>query len=446
MKTLFLLIALYTITSKQAVPSGDIPAGSSCAYEQSGNRSGQLTADNELILTLNGYDGIQLQSVTLSMKSNTSAGAGQLQLKVGETSVWNISDAPFSSSSWAGAYSTEWVNLTHSLGGMIVPQDAPITLHIKASQNSLYLQSVAVEYAGQQAEAHTVAFNTHVSQRVSSITEEQPDGGVILPDFVLEDEDWLFLGWSPVPVDESEQLPTVFTPGSVYHPAEDCTMHAVYAQYGEQQPWLPTDDLTQQDYLIALYEPVNQTLWTATGDVQKGMIASVTKTIAAEDGWVAMPHELCTDNAVYTIAVTHDTLTIRHKASNSLVALAADAGGKFAKTNSGLPWKITADQTDGAMPAYDVYGMIGTQAYYISCYLANDANIYFRPTKYADQRHDILFYALSDRMATASLYSSYPFGDALPVNHPDAGQVYTVQIGPCVMTIINGKKYLQINE
>ena len=359
MKTLFLLIALYTISGKQAEPSGDIPAGSSCAYEQSGSKSGQMTAGNDLTLTLNGYGGIQLQSVSLSMKSNTSDGAGQLQLKVGDTSVWSISDAAFSSTSWAGAYSTEWVSLTHSLGGMVVPQDAPITLHIQASQNSLYLQSVAVEYVGEQAEKHTVTFNTHVSQRISAITEEQPDGGVILPDLVLEDDDWQFFGWSPVPVDDSDQLPTVFTPGSIFHPTEDCTMHAVYVQYGEQQPWLPTDDLTQEDYLIALYEPVTQMLWTAVGDVQKGMVASVSKTIEAIDGWVAMPHELCTDNAVYTLAVAHDTLTIRHKASNSLVALAADAKGNFTKTYSGLPWKIAADQTDGAMPAYDVFGMIG---------------------------------------------------------------------------------------
>ena len=102
MKSLFLLIALYTISGKQAVPSGNIPDGTTCVYEQSGSKSGQMTAGNDLTLTLSGYDGLQLQSITLSMRSNTASGAGEMQLAIGGTSVWSIGNMSFNKSALAG--------------------------------------------------------------------------------------------------------------------------------------------------------------------------------------------------------------------------------------------------------------------------------------------------------------------------------------------------------
>ena len=89
MKSLFLFIALYTISGKQVVPSGDQPSGLSCVYEQTSSRSGQLTAGTELTLTLNDYAGMRLQQVTLLMHSNQSAGAGSLLMQVGDFSyIW----------------------------------------------------------------------------------------------------------------------------------------------------------------------------------------------------------------------------------------------------------------------------------------------------------------------------------------------------------------------
>jgi len=444
MKSLFLLIALYTISGKQAVPSGDVPAGSSCTYEQSGSKSGQLTAGNELLLILSGYEGTQLQSVTLTMRSNTSSGAGQMNLAVGETVVWSIADAPFSNGKWAGAYSTEWQELSHSLSGLTVPQDEPITLHIQASQNSLYLQSVAVEYAGEQAEAYTVSFNTHTPQHLSPLTEAEPDAGVFLPELTLTDDEWRFYGWLEMPVDETMEMPSVFFAGSTYHPADDCTLHAVFVKSGERQPWYPADDLTKGDYLITFYDPQISQIWMANGAVENSMLATQTRKVDADNGWVALPHDMCSDNAVYTLQVTNDTLVIKHKTSGSPVALGS--GGKFIKTSSSNVWRVSPSDAEGVMPAFDISGIAGSKLYYISYYAGLDAQVYFRPTSDAQQRHDLLLYALNDREATAALYSSYPFGDGLPANTADAVPAYSVQIGPCVMTIINGKKYLHINE
>ena len=67
LNTIFLLVSLYTISGKQAVASGDIPEGATCEYVQSGNKSGQMTAGNDLTLTMNGYEGMTLRSITLEM-------------------------------------------------------------------------------------------------------------------------------------------------------------------------------------------------------------------------------------------------------------------------------------------------------------------------------------------------------------------------------------------
>ena len=63
MKAIFLLIALYTIAGKDALPSGDIHAGASYEYAQTGSRSGQMTADNSIMLRLTGFAGCTLQGV-----------------------------------------------------------------------------------------------------------------------------------------------------------------------------------------------------------------------------------------------------------------------------------------------------------------------------------------------------------------------------------------------
>lgn len=443
--SLFLLIALYTISGKQAVPSGDIPVGSTCAYEQSGSRSGQMTSGNDLTLTLNGYDGLMLQSVTLEMHSNTSAGTGSLQLKVGESDLWSISDASFSSSSWAGAYSTDWTDISHTLNNISVPQGGSITLHIAASQNSLYLQSVAVEYMAQQSETFTVQFNTYSSERISPLTETTPNGGIILPNLSTGDDHWKFYGWTVKPVDETDNIPVAYMAGTTYYPSANCTLHAIYKQPGEQLPWYPTADLTLGDYLIVINEPTVSTLWIATGAVENGMLASKQLNYNADGDWITLPHGIAAAETVYTLAVKNDTLTIRHKATNTAVLLAAT--GKFAKSSTANnAWIITSCETESdAMPMFVVSGMAGDKQYFISYYFDGDGVFYFRPTNTASQQHDLLLYALSDREETSTLYSSFAFGSAVEALSIEP-QTYQMNIGPYKLIIRNGQKFLQINE
>ena len=445
MNSLFLLIALYTISGKQATASGDIPSGSTCGYVQTGSQSGQMTAGNEITLTLHGYDALQLQSVTLSMKSNTSAGSGELQLNVGETEVWSIADAAFNKDTWAGAYSKDWVNISHSLGGLVVPNDAPIVLHIKASKNSLYLQSVAVEYIGGQTEKYTVSFRTYSSQQVGPLTETQANAGVVLPDVEVSDASWQFYGWASAPIDMQETQPQVYMAGAIYYPDADCTLHAVYVQHDEPQPWWPTDDLTLGDYLIGLYEPVNSYMYVATGGVTNGMLATVNMSVTTTDGRASMPTSSCAEANVYTLSVNNDTLTIQHKATNSAVLMGGN--GKFAKTSAANNAWIIAPQEVGtdAMPHYTISSEAGGKTYYISFNVYAD-EVYLCPTTEQTRQHDLLLYALSDIQDITWQYSSYAFGSGVQNTYQENTSIYRMPVGPYMLIIKNGKKYLQINE
>ena len=446
MKTLFLLIALYTISGKQAVPSGDIPEGSACTYEQTGNKSGQLTADNSLMLTLSGYQGLQLQSVTLSMHSNTSAGAGSLQLKVGDADVWVIRAASFNDAEWAGAYSTDWVNISHTFSNLTVRDGVYISLQITGTQNSLYLSSVAVEYAAPEAEAYTVGFRTYSSAHISSLTESKPGSGVLLPNVQIADGTWHFMGWAMSPVDSADQEPNVYYPGTIYYPTSDCTLHAIYYRAGDPQPWYPTDDLTLGDYMIALYEPTTGLMLYAMGEIDDGMIATARDNLMAEDGWVSMPQGNGLAACIYTLDVRNDTLQITHKQSNTAIYLST--GGKFTKSGTGSPaWLIEpAETATDAMPHFGIYGVLGAKKYYISYTLRSDFSIWFRPTADASMLHELLLYALADSHESVTVYSSFAFGNAVTNVSPDQSATYQVPVGPYVLTIQNGKKYLKMRN
>lgn len=449
MKALFLLIAFYTISGKQAVPSGDVPVGASCSYTQTGNNSGQMTAGNTIDLSLQGYDGCRLQSVTLTMRSNKSSGAGALEMTMGKSLLWTIADAAFSDAGWNGAYSTDWEEVSHFLDGVVVPDKESINLHIQASANSLYLQSVTLNYTAAQPRAYTVSFSTHVPVSVSALTESQPGMGVILPDVSLVDDAWDFLGWADQPLVGSDEPSTYFRSGTRIYPTTDCTLHAIYKKHVEREVWLPADSIVSGDYLITMLPPNDYALYQATGSVNSsGMLASKVYYFydVIEDP-VPFQAQFVPED-VYTVnMLTDSTLSIRHTATNSLVAL---GNGKFVKTASGLNWNIRSRYdsiTD--MTFHTLWEMYGNYRYEISIYPVNDG-VVFKPVKNPQGSPGLLLYAIADYealVADAPYYTSYPYGvDALSANYSDQIPAYRLPLGPCTLLIQNGQKTLQINE
>ena len=151
----------YTVTSTSAVSaSGDAPSGSSSTYSSTYSTAKQLTSGNSMTLTLSGYKGMIVKGLTLSMKSNSSKGAGYLSVKAGTTTLSSIgsssSGVNFNNASWHGAWSTSYVYVTPTLSNTAytVQNGEDIVIVIGATANSLYCQSFTIEYVADPSYVH----------------------------------------------------------------------------------------------------------------------------------------------------------------------------------------------------------------------------------------------------------------------------------------------------
>ena len=144
----------YTVTSTSAVSvSGDAPSGSSETFSNTyTSNKNQLTGGNSMTLTLSGYKGMIVKGLTLSMKSNSSSGAGYLSVKAGDQSLGSIgsssSGVKFNDALWNGAWSTSYVDVTPKLTNTAytVQSGENLVIVIGATANSLYCQSFTIEY------------------------------------------------------------------------------------------------------------------------------------------------------------------------------------------------------------------------------------------------------------------------------------------------------------
>ena len=139
--------ATYTITSRTAVStSGTAPNNSSATYTQTYNTVSQMTGGNSTTLTLTGYEGCTITSITLSMKSNSKGGSGNLNVTAGATTISSIATAPFNAASWAGKWSTAYIDVMPTVTPYAIQSGEIVTLKIAATANSLYIQSYTITY------------------------------------------------------------------------------------------------------------------------------------------------------------------------------------------------------------------------------------------------------------------------------------------------------------
>lgn len=141
------LTATYSVASKTTLSSsGNLPAGSMATYEQTYTTASQMTKGNSCTFTLAGYEGCKITGITLSMKSNKSAGSGSLSVKAGETVLSEIKTSTFKE--WYGAYSTAYVKVNPKMtnADYTIKKDENVVVHIAATVNSLYCNGITVLY------------------------------------------------------------------------------------------------------------------------------------------------------------------------------------------------------------------------------------------------------------------------------------------------------------
>lgn len=141
----------YTVKdAKTLTVSGTAPTGSSASFTGGSLQSNtmQMTAGNGTILTLTGYNGYKITGITLSVRSNSSNGAGSFTAQVGTTTIAQIADSKFNTSNWNGAWSTSLVSKTVPISNnaYVVKDGEDVVLTTTASVNSLYIGSWTIDY------------------------------------------------------------------------------------------------------------------------------------------------------------------------------------------------------------------------------------------------------------------------------------------------------------
>ncbi len=180
--------ATYTIASKTSVTqTGTAPAGSSASYSQTYGTQSQMTSGNSTTLTLSGYDGYKITAIKLSMKSNKSKGAGTFSATAGSTTLSSISsNTNFSSWFDSTGYSQSYVdiNATMTNANYTIGSGENVTIYIKASANSLYIQSytIAWESAGSSSvDVTDVAVDPDTLNILSTDTSAQTVNVTVTP-------------------------------------------------------------------------------------------------------------------------------------------------------------------------------------------------------------------------------------------------------------------------
>lgn len=141
----------YTVKSKTPVStSGTAPVGSSITFENTySNNKNQITKDNSQTYTIKGFEGCTIKKVVLSMMSNQSSGAGTFSLKAGTTELAAIKNSTtfnkwYNNTSYSTSYKDVTVSLTND--SYTIKANEDVVIVIKASKNSLFCQSVTIEY------------------------------------------------------------------------------------------------------------------------------------------------------------------------------------------------------------------------------------------------------------------------------------------------------------
>ena len=135
-----------TSTTEISRSEGVAPEGATAQFKTTYTKDYQLTGGNSMTYTLSGFDGCTITGISLKMRSNQSSGAGSLDIKVGDNSIAKIDNAKFNAPGWNGAWSDTYVDIKPHIMSTEVGDDELITISISASENSLYCQSVTIEY------------------------------------------------------------------------------------------------------------------------------------------------------------------------------------------------------------------------------------------------------------------------------------------------------------
>lgn len=433
MFALIALIATFTVeTNKKVSASGILPEGATAEYVCTG-RKGQMTAGQSAVLTLSNWQNTEIQSVTLSMRSNKSAGAGTLQMTIDGQNVWSIADSGFDQ--WNGTYTTDYTDITHAFSPTIKPADGNITIRINATTNSLYIARYDIVWQKAALRPYSVDLQTETGS-YTRLTEGQTGAGIILP-ALPDEEGWKFLGWAENPVEKTTARPPFYAPETVYHPRRDGSLYAVYSDDIQTPDLLQRTDCQSGYYAIAF--PVLNAVYA--GAISASAIPAREITLATTDNlWYERTFDIAPEMVYYIDFSADSTATITHLSSSQSIGC---KNGKLSDTPTRWRYRVLSDETvafflpdaDGNMVSALWLDVDAGKNYCGKVVRLNGNTLVYQALLYEAPVNE-----------TPTCYTSYPKRSDL---RPAAGGndiQQTLQIGIYELYIVNGKKTIHLHK
>ena len=338
----------YTLSRTNTIEqSGTPPKSSVATYDRTTTtgKKGQMTADNSTRLELKGWDGCTIKRVELQMRSNTSSGAGSLSLVIGNDTLWQIDNQPFSDKSWAGKYTTDWLPITRSMN-TIVKENECIEINISATENSLYINSYTIYYAVPQC--YTVTFHTGLDTCPPPLTQSAPDKPLILPAW-QDTAEWYFLGWSEEEVLENQLTMPLLSAGDTYFPRKNTTLWSVYSNQRENSA---ISEYISGQYAIAMCNVVEGDDMVMDGYVQENGFISTqpVKLMRNHDGAYCI-QSMLPEDVFYDVQFYEDsTVRIMHHDTKRMIGY---KGEKLFTIDT--LWQYRVLEEDGSLAIYYPY-------------------------------------------------------------------------------------------
>ena len=331
----------YTNTIEQ---SGTPPKSSVATYKRTSStgQKGQMTAGNSTRLELRGWDDYIIKEVELQMHSNKSSGAGSLSLVIGNDTLWQIDNQPFSDKSWAGKYTTDWLPITRSMN-TIVKENECIEINISATESSLYINSYTIYYAVPQC--YTVTFHTGLDTCPPPLTQSASDKPLILPAW-QDTAEWYFLGWSEEEVLENQLTMPLLSAGDTYFPRKNTTLWSVYSNQRENSA---ISEYISGQYAIAMCNVVEGDDMVMDGYVQENGFISTqpVKLMRNHDGAYCI-QSMLPEDVFYDVQFYEDsTVRIMHHDTKRMIGY---KGEKLFTIDT--LWQYRVLEEDGSLAIY----------------------------------------------------------------------------------------------
>lgn len=316
------------ISYDKAEMSGDVVDGMWVDFYNTYHSKGQVTANNEAILTIGGWQICEISRVTLWMKSNKSSGAATVRVWVNDKVEVNVRGT---FKELNGTYSTDYVPISFDELSYNIKRDDIVKLQLIGEENSVYIDRAEIRYVIPPPCPHSITFRWFTDmQRDTLMTESQTGGGIVLPNvdadskLLMEKEGWVFDGWSKWYVESTISEEDILPVGMQYFPEWDELMYGVWRRAGERYRIAPSS--LGQDGVYALVQPWmtidgDSVYIMAKGAVENGMI----QTDIAQVEWSEDVQYLVTDYLpdTYRYQLTWnergDSLRIRSLDSNSWI-------------------------------------------------------------------------------------------------------------------------------